>query len=124
MKRELLVLLGVLSLASVPLTAQGAAQATGDKEKAEPAKAEEPKKEEPIRRTEEVVVESASKAETTVINAPATMSVITSEQLASSPAQNYADVMRSVPGMNVIQMSARDVNMTSRQSTATLSNSE
>src|SRR6185503_5609394 len=41
-----------------------------------------------------------------------------------SPAQNYGDLLRSVPGVNVIQTSARDVNLTSRQATATLSNSQ
>jgi hypothetical protein len=43
------------------------------------------------------------------------MSVVTSEQLAAQPAQNMADTLRSVPGMNVIQMSARDINLTARQ---------
>src|SRR5262249_2131819 len=34
------------------------------------------------------------------------------------------DLLRTVPGMNVIQMSARDINMTARQGTATLANSQ
>jgi iron complex outermembrane receptor protein len=72
---------------------------------------------------EEVVV-TATKAETTLVNAPATMTVIGQETLQASPAQNYGDLLRSVPGMNVIQMSARDVNITSRQATSTLSNSQ
>ncbi|HXY38157.1 MAG TPA: TonB-dependent receptor plug domain-containing protein, partial [Vicinamibacteria bacterium] len=121
MKRELLMFLGVLLLA-VPLWAQDARQAATEKK--DEAQKEEPRKEEPIRRTEEVVVESASKVETTIVNAPATLSVVTSEQLAASPARNYADLLRSVPGMNVIQMSARDVNLSTRQPTSTLSNSQ
>ncbi len=72
---------------------------------------------------EEVVV-TASKAEVSLVNAPATMSVVSSETIESSPAQNYGDLLRSVPGLNVIQMSARDINMTSRQGTSTLSNSQ
>jgi iron complex outermembrane receptor protein len=59
-----------------------------------------------------------------LIEAPATMSVVSSETLASTPAQNYADLLRGVPGTNAIQLSARDVNITSRRSTSTLSNSQ
>ena len=73
---------------------------------------------------EEVVVVTASKVETTLINAPATMSVITPEIIANSAAQNYGDLLRNVPGLNVIQMSARDVNITTRQSTNTLANTQ
>ena len=72
----------------------------------------------------DTIVVSASRSETALIDAPATMSVVTSEVLASTPAQNYGDLLRAVPGVNVIQLSARDVNVTSRQSTSTLSNSE
>ncbi len=79
---------------------------------------------EPFRHFEEVKVESASRVETTVTNAPATMSVVTADAIAASPAQNYADLLRSVPGMNVIQMSARDFNLTTRQGTSTLNNSQ
>ena len=43
-------------------------------------------------------VESASKSETTLVDAPATMSVVTAQTLATSPPQNYADLLRSVPG--------------------------
>ena len=59
---------------------------------------------------EEVVV-TASRAETSLVNAPATMTVVTSEQIANSPAQNFGDLLRNVPGLNVIQMSARDINI-------------
>jgi outer membrane receptor protein involved in Fe transport len=72
----------------------------------------------------DVVVVSATRGDTPLIEAPATMSVIGAETLASTPAQNYADLLRGVPGMNAIQMSARDINITSRQSTGTLANSQ
>ncbi|MEE8129765.1 MAG: carboxypeptidase regulatory-like domain-containing protein, partial [Vicinamibacterales bacterium] len=65
----------------------------------------------------EVVVVSASRTETALIDAPATMTVLSSEAIELNPAQNYGDLLRSVPGMNVIQMSARDINVTSRQAT-------
>ncbi len=72
----------------------------------------------------ETVVVSATKTDTALVDAPATMSVLTSAELQSSPAQNYGDLLRSVPGLNVIQLSARDVNITSRQATGTLSNTQ
>lgn len=72
----------------------------------------------------EVVVVSASKVESTLLNAPATMTVLPGAMMAVLPAQNIGDVLRSVPGMNVIQMSARDINLTSRQATGTLATSQ
>jgi hypothetical protein len=72
----------------------------------------------------ELMVVSASKVDTPLINAPATMSVLTSDKIESAPAQNYADLLRSVPGLNVVQTSARDINMTSRQATSTLATSQ
>ena len=71
-----------------------------------------------------MVVVSASKTESTVINAPATISVVGADTIATSPAQNFGDLLRSTPGLNVIQTSARDINMTSRQSTSTLATSQ
>lgn len=72
----------------------------------------------------ETVVISASKVETTVANAPATMSVISSDTIQNAPSQSFGDVLRNVPGVNVIQMSARDVNLTSRAATTTLATSQ
>ncbi len=72
----------------------------------------------------ETVVVSATKVEGALVNAPATMSVVTAQELASSPALNYGDVLRKVPGLNVVQLTARDINVTSRQATSTLSNSQ
>jgi outer membrane receptor protein involved in Fe transport len=72
----------------------------------------------------DVVVVTATRGESAVIDAPATMSVVTSTALETTAAQNFGDVLRSVPGLNVIQMSARDINMTSRQASTTLSNSQ
>jgi len=68
----------------------------------------------------ETIIVSASKVESTITNAPATMSVIQSDAIQSNPAQNFGDLLRSVPGLNVIQMSARDINLASRKSTGTL----
>jgi outer membrane receptor protein involved in Fe transport len=72
----------------------------------------------------ETIVVSASRVETTVLNAPATMSVLSAERIAAAPSAHFADLLRAVPGLNVVQTSARDVNVTSRQSTSTLSTSQ
>ena len=72
----------------------------------------------------ELMVVTASKLETPLINAPATMSVVSSATIETAPAQNYADLLRSVPGLNVMQTSARDINITSRQANSTLATSQ
>jgi outer membrane receptor protein involved in Fe transport len=118
MKREWLACMGLVLLTAGPLLAQEAA-------KKEAQKADEPAKEEQtLRRSDELTVESASKVAGKLIDAPATMSVVTSETLAAQPAQNMADTLRAVPGVNVIQTSARDINLTARQATSTLATSQ
>ncbi len=72
----------------------------------------------------ETVVVSASRTESTVLDAPATMTVVSGASLDALPSQSYADVLRMVPGMNVVQLSARDINVTSRQATGTLATSQ
>jgi iron complex outermembrane receptor protein len=69
---------------------------------------------------EETVVVSASKTEEKLVNAPATMTVITADTIERAPTQNFADLLRNVPGLNVTQVSARDINVTSRGATGTL----
>jgi len=69
---------------------------------------------------EETVVVSASKTEEKLVNAPATVSVIGPQTIESAPTQNFADLLRAVPGINVTQVSARDINITSRGATGTL----
>ncbi|MBP6703508.1 MAG: TonB-dependent receptor [Vicinamibacteria bacterium] len=71
----------------------------------------------------ETVVVSASKVESTLANAPVTMSVVSAATLATAPSQNFGDILRNVPGVNVIQTSARDVNLSMRQGTSTLATS-
>jgi len=72
----------------------------------------------------DLVVVTATRTETAVLDVPVTMSVLTDDAITASPAQSYGELLRSVPGVNVIQTSARDVNLTSRQATTTLSNSQ
>jgi outer membrane receptor protein involved in Fe transport len=65
-------------------------------------------------------VVSASRTEEKLVNAPATMTVIGPQTLQSAPTQNFAELLRAVPGVNIAQVSARDINVTTRGATGTL----
>jgi iron complex outermembrane receptor protein len=75
-------------------------------------------------RYEDQVVVSASRAQEQLIDAPAAVTVVGAQQIAASPATNIGDLLRAVPGMNVTQVSARDVNLTTRGATSTLATSQ
>jgi len=73
---------------------------------------------------EDQVVVTASRLEQKLVNAPATVTLISSQTIASAPSASYAELMRAVPGMNVTQTSARDINLVSRSASGTLSTSQ
>jgi outer membrane receptor protein involved in Fe transport len=73
--------------------------------------------------TDQVVV-TASRVEQQLVDAPAAVSIVTASTIQNSPATNIGDLLRAVPGLNVTQVSARDVNLTSRGATSTLSTSQ
>ena len=50
------------------------------------------------------------------------MTVIPSEDIAQAPADDFGDLLRNVPGLNVAQTSVRDINMAARGATSTLAN--
>lgn len=103
----------------------GAAQqpAAGQQPPQPPQPPQEPQEEEPPVYTEAVVV-TASKVEQQIVNAPATVTVVSSDTIQSSPINNYAELLREVPGMNITQTSARDYNITMRGATSTLATSQ
>ena len=107
---------GLLLAAAVPAFAQGQGQQPPNQQPSQ-----DPDK--PLTFEEQVVV-TASRAEEQLVNAPAAVSVITTATIESSPATNVGDLLRAVPGMNVTQVSARDVNITTRGATSTLSTSQ
>lgn len=72
----------------------------------------------------ETVVVSASKTEQQLVDAPATMTVIGPKSLNLAPSTSYGDLLRAVPGVNITQISARDVNVTSRGATSSLATSQ
>jgi outer membrane receptor protein involved in Fe transport len=117
----------VLGLAIVA-TASGSVLAQQPPQQPPPAKppAQQPpppaKPEDPTYK--ETVVVSASRTEQKLVDAPATMTVIGPKALEVAPSNNYADILRAVPGVNITQLSARDINMTSRAATSSLATSQ
>ena len=72
---------------------------------------------------DDIVVVTASRHEEQLINAPVTMTVIPESVIEGAPSQSLTDLLRVVPGLNTVQTSGRDINVTSRSATGTLSNS-
>jgi len=93
------------------ILAASAPSAAAERQQPAPPPAQEkpeqppPQKPEDEPRYEETVVVSASRTEEKLINAPT---------------RNFAELLRSVPGLNITQVSARDINVTSRGATGTL----
>ena len=99
---------------------------------AAPAGAQEPPAEQPrpsqqqgqdAQPADDVVVVTASRHEEQLINAPVTMTVIPESVIEGAPSQSLTDLLRVVPGLNTVQTSGRDINVTSRAATGTLSDS-
>lgn len=78
----------------------------------------------PTREVSDIVVVTASRTEQSLHDAPATISVLTEEDIAAIPADDYGDLLRNVPGLNVSQMSARDIQIAGRTATNSLSTSQ
>jgi len=72
----------------------------------------------------ETLVVTASRTEESLLEAPVSVTVVGEKQIESSAAHDYAELLRGVPGLNVIKTSARDVNLTSRGATSTLATSQ
>lgn len=72
----------------------------------------------------EVVVVTASRTEQALGDAPAAVTVLSELAIERTPADDFGDLLRNVPGLNVAQTSARDINITGRGSTNTLANSQ
>ena len=72
----------------------------------------------------EQVVVSASRAEEQLIDAAATVSIVTAETIQRAPSAGIGDLLRTVPGVNVAQLSARDVNITTRGASSALATSQ
>jgi iron complex outermembrane receptor protein len=72
----------------------------------------------------QTIVVTASRRAQEIALAPAAMTVIGGDDIARAPADDYGDLLRNVPGLNVAQTSVRDINLTGRGSTSTLANTQ
>ena len=109
------LVLAALTLVWAPLAAAG--------QSADPQAPQSSTQSEQVPTSSAPVVVTASKREEELINAPATMTVVTEEAIRATPSPSFVELMRVVPGVNVTQISARDVNITSRAPTGSLENS-
>ncbi len=115
-------------VAAIPLSAapQASQSSTSQQPPAQqPPAGQQPTSQQPTnppeeQKYEETVVVSASRTEEKLANAPATMSVITTRTIQQATSQNFAELLRPIPGVNMTQVSARDINVTSRGATGTL----
>jgi iron complex outermembrane receptor protein len=114
--------LGMLMAALVasPALAQGSQPPAQPQPQEKKPEQEKPEKPEEPPKYEETVVVSGSRTEQQLINAPVTMSVIMADMIENAPTRNFAELLRSVPGLNLTQVSARDINVTTRGATGTL----
>ncbi len=69
----------------------------------------------------EVIVVTASRTEQRLQEVPVAMTVIGAAELETMPADDYGDVLRNVPGLNVTQISARDIQVNTRKASGSLS---
>ncbi len=76
---------------------------------------------EPVAEVDEVIVVTASRTEQKLHDVPAAITVLTAADIENAPADDYGDLLRTVPGLNVSQIGTRDINVSSRAPTASLS---
>lgn len=73
-----------------------------------------------LERKRERVVVTASRREQILDEAPASVSVLENQQITQTPVDDYGDLLRQVPGVNVAQTSALDLSIAPRSSTGVL----
>lgn len=121
----LLAALGlVLAAVPAPAAAQDEAPPAEEPAAQEPAEEGAAAPPAPTETIEEVIVVTASRSEQSLHDAPASMTVLTAADIAAIPTDDYGDLLRNVPGLNVSQMSARDIQITGRGATSSLATSE
>src|SRR4051812_50190484 len=103
MSRRIMTLL-VLLLAAAPAEAQSV---TATQVRPEPRDGD-------AADVDDIVVVTASRREEQLLNAPATMTVLTEEMIANLQIRSVADLLRLVTGLKVVQSSAGGVKVTSR----------
>jgi outer membrane receptor protein involved in Fe transport len=65
----------------------------------------------------DTVVVTGSRSPESLRTAPVAVTVLRTADIANTPATNYSDLLRSVPGVNAIELSPRDVQIVTRGAT-------
>ncbi len=119
--------LALFFIAPEPGAAGAALQQQEEQETPEQQEEPEETGEDPLdilpRFTDQVVV-SASRVEQEIVNAPAAIAVISSEVIETQAANNFGDLLRQAPGVNVTQLSNTNYSVTSRGSSGALARSQ
>jgi iron complex outermembrane receptor protein len=110
--------LAVAVLAAALVVADPATAVDEDRE------AEETAEKGDLEEIEDVIVVTASRTEQRLNEVPAAMTVLSAEDMEKIPADDFGDYLRNVPGLNVAQMSARDIQVSGRGATFSLANNE
>ena len=113
-----LALAALIGTFAAPAAAQNPQQPQAQPQEKKPEQPEQKPEEPP--KYEETVIVSSSRMEQQLIDSPTTMTVITAATIENAPTRNFAELLRSVPGLNLTQVSARDINVTTRGATGTL----
>lgn len=72
----------------------------------------------------EIVVVSATRTPVRLLEAPVTTSVLGAGRIATAAVTDVPELLRAVPGVNVLQLSARDFSLTTRGATGPAANSQ
>ncbi len=72
----------------------------------------------------DVIVVTATRTPVRMVEAPVSTSVINADRIATSAAGDVADMLRAVPGVNVVRFSPRDLAVTTRGATTPAANSQ
>ena len=59
-----------------------------------------------------------------LVDSPVSTTVVSAAELAAAPGAGVSGALRAVPGLNIVQLSARDIQMTTRQPASTVANSQ
>lgn len=72
----------------------------------------------------ETLVVTATRNPVRLVDAPVTTSALGADRIATAPASDVADMLRALPGVNVVRLSARDIALTNRGATTPAANSQ
>ncbi len=108
-------LMALLPLAMPAMAQQGEGDAASQSEEAG---------DEAEQKFDEVISVTASRYEQRLNEVPSAISILDERALAELPSDDYGDLLRNVPGLNVSQISARDIQITGRTASGSLSTSE